>query len=86
MHGAIIAATAALGGLLFGYNTSVISGALLFLRVAFHLSSLMVGVVTRIALADAPGGASIAGRLTDRFGRRPGLSHLGFAELGEKAC
>jgi len=71
MHVAIIGATAALGGLLFGYNTSVISGALLSLRVTLHLSSLIVGVVTRIALADAPGGASIAGRLTDRLGRRP---------------
>ena len=41
MHVAIIAATAALGGLLFGYDTGVISGALLFLREVFHLSSLM---------------------------------------------
>ena len=71
MHVAIIAATAALGGLLFGYDTGVISGALLFLRVAFHLSSLMLGVVTSIALAGAAGGAAIAGRLADQFGRRP---------------
>jgi len=73
MRVAIIAATAALGGLLFGYDTGVISSALLFLRVAFHLSSLMVGVVTSIALAGAAGGAAIAGRLADRFGRRPVL-------------
>lgn len=71
MHVAIIAATAALGGLLFGYDTGVISGALLFLREAFHLSSLMLGVVTSIALAGAAGGAAVAGRLADRFGRRP---------------
>ncbi len=73
MHIAIIAATAALGGLLFGYDTGVISGALLFLREAFHLSSLMLGVVTSIALAGAAGGAAVAGRLADRFGRRPVL-------------
>jgi len=73
MHVAIIAATAALGGLLFGYDTGVISGALLFLRVAFHLSSLMVSVVTSIALAGAAGGAAISGRLADRFGRPPVL-------------
>lgn len=73
MHVAIIAATAALGGLLFGYDTGVISGALLFLREAFHLSSLMLGVVTSIALAGAAGGAAVAGRLADRFGRRPVL-------------
>lgn len=66
-----IAATAALGGLLFGYDTGVISGALLFLRKAFHLSPLMLGVVTSTALGGAAFGAAIAGRLADRFGRRP---------------
>ena len=71
MHVAIIAATAALGGLLFGYDTGVISGALLFLRQTFHLSSLIQGVVTSIALAGAAGGAAFAGPLADRFGRRP---------------
>ncbi len=73
MHVAIIAGTAALGGLLFGYDTGVISGALLFLRTAFALSPLMLGVVTSIALAGAAVGAAIAGTLADRFGRRPVL-------------
>ena len=73
MHIAIIAATAALGGLLFGYDTGVISGALLFLRAAFHLSSLMLGIVTSIALAGAALGALGCGSLADRFGRRPVL-------------
>ena len=71
MHIAFIAATAALGGLLFGYDTGVISGALLFLRAAFQLSPLMLGVVTSIALGGAAFGAAFAGRLADRFGRRP---------------
>ncbi len=71
MHVAFIAATAALGGLLFGYDTGVISGALLFLRTAFHLSSLMMGVVTSMALAGAAVGAAVAGRLADHYGRRP---------------
>ena len=71
MHIAFIAATAALGGLLFGYDTGVISGALLFLRTAFHLSPLMLGVVTSIALGGAAIGAAFAGHLADRFGRRP---------------
>jgi SP family galactose:H+ symporter-like MFS transporter len=39
MHIATIAATAALGGLLIGYDTGAISGALPLLREAFHLSS-----------------------------------------------
>ena len=68
---AVIAATAALGGLLFGYDTGVISGALLFLRAAFHLSNLMLGVVTSLALAGAAIGAGFAGPLSDRYGRRP---------------
>ena len=71
MHVVVIALTAALGGLLFGYDTGVISGALLFLREAFHLSPTMVGVVTSIALGGAAAGASVAGLLADRFGRRP---------------
>ncbi len=73
MHVAFIAAIAALGGLLFGYDTGVISGALLFLRQAFSLSSLMQGVVTSIALAGAAVGAAFAGQLADSFGRRPML-------------
>jgi sugar porter (SP) family MFS transporter len=73
MHVAIIAATAALGGLLFGYDTGVISGALLFLKTAFGLSNLMMGVVTSIALGGAAAGAMAAGWLADRFGRRPVL-------------
>jgi MFS transporter, SP family, galactose:H+ symporter len=69
----LISFTAALGGLLFGYDTGVISGALLFLRDVFHLSSLMQGVLTSIALAGAAAGAAVAGGLADRFGRRPVL-------------
>jgi MFS transporter, SP family, galactose:H+ symporter len=71
MHASLIAATAALGGLLFGYDTGVISGALLFLRQAFDLSPFMQGVLTSIALAGAAIGAALAGDLADRFGRRP---------------
>ena len=71
MHASLIAATAALGGLLFGYDTGVISGALLFLRDAFQLSPFMQGVLTSIALAGAALGAAAAGDLADRFGRRP---------------
>ncbi len=66
MHIAFIAAAAALGGLLFGYDTGVISGALLFLRAAFHLTPLMLGVVTSIALGGAAFGAAFAGQLADR--------------------
>src|SRR5580698_4168467 len=65
-----IAGIAALGGLLFGYDTGVISGALLFIRAALALSPTMQGIVVAIVLAGAALGAAFAGSLSDRFGRR----------------
>ena len=66
----LIAATAALCGLLFGYDTGVISGALLFLKKDFALSPLLQGGVTSAVLAGAAVGAGFSGRLADHFGRR----------------
>ncbi|MCW8307228.1 sugar porter family MFS transporter [Acidiphilium sp. PA] len=70
MRFTLIAVVAGLGGLLFGYDTGVISGALLFIRHVFHLDATMQGVVVAIALAAAAVGAAFAGVLSDRFGRR----------------
>jgi len=54
---ALVAGVAAVGGLLFGYDTGVISGAILYLRGDFGSSpaaeGLVVGVVTPGALAGA---------------------------------
>src|SRR5262249_61728708 len=66
----LVAAVAALGGLLFGYDTGVISGALLFIREAFALSARMQEIVVAIVLAGAAISAAAAGSLSDRFGRR----------------
>ncbi len=66
----LMAAVAALCGLLFGYDTGVISGALLFVKKDFSLSPFMQGVVTSAVLAGATLGAGFSGRLADRFGRR----------------
>jgi len=73
----ILVGIAALGGLLFGYDTGVISGALLFIRTEFHLSPTMQGVVAGIALIGAALGAVFAGSLSDRFGRRTVLVATG---------
>src|SRR5579875_4151180 len=70
MSFALVAAIASLGGLLFGYDTGVISGALPFLKTHFHLSSTMQGIVTGMVLVGATAGAAAAGTLSDRFGRR----------------
>jgi sugar porter (SP) family MFS transporter len=68
----------ALGGLLFGYDTGVVSGALLFLKNDFGgLSSFQQELVTSLLLVGAAVGALFAGRIADRVGRR--LTVLGTA-------
>ena len=66
------AAITALGGLLFGYDTGVISGALLFIGKDFHgMSSTEKELLTSILLIGAVAGALLAGRVADEIGRRP---------------
>ncbi|ARN56256.1 sugar porter family MFS transporter [Sedimentisphaera salicampi] len=67
---AVVAAVAALGGLLFGYDTAVISGAIGFLRTRFELNSMMTGWAASAALVGCIFGAMFAGTLSDRFGRK----------------
>src|SRR5215207_3459493 len=68
----IAAAITATGGLLFGYDTGVISGALLFIRQDFApLSPFVEGIIVSTLLVGAVVGAISGGPLSDRFGRRP---------------
>jgi MFS family permease len=68
------ASVTALGGLLFGYDTGVVSGALLFLKTEFGgLSSFQQELVTSFLLVGAMIGAFAAGRVADRIGRRPAI-------------
>ncbi|KJW13791.1 sugar porter family MFS transporter [Levilactobacillus spicheri] len=60
----------ALGGLLFGYDTGVISGAILFIQKQMHLGSWQQGWVVSAVLLGAILGAAIIGPSSDRFGRR----------------
>jgi sugar porter (SP) family MFS transporter len=60
----------ALGGLLFGYDTGVISGALLFIPNDFKLTPFVKGAIVAGLLLGAMIGAAGAGRLSDRLGRK----------------
>lgn len=66
----VAAAFAGLGGLLFGYDTGVISGAELFLKKDFTLSSFALEVIVSGVLVGAAIGALGGGRLADLYGRR----------------
>ncbi len=67
----IAAAITATGGLLFGYDTGVISGALLFIRQDFELTPFLEGIIVSFLLVGAVVGALSGGPLSDRIGRRP---------------
>jgi sugar porter (SP) family MFS transporter len=60
----------ALGGLLFGYDTGVISGALLFIPNTFKLTPFTTGAIVAGLLLGAMVGAALAGRMSDQLGRR----------------
>src|SRR4051794_27038887 len=66
----------AIGSFLFGFDTGVISGALLFIRDDFGLDSFEQSSVVSVLLLGAIAGALFTGRLGDRLGRRATLGLL----------
>lgn len=66
-------AVAALGGLLFGFDTAVISGTTHALTDTYHLSSKMLGLTVAAALWGTIVGSIFAGLPGDRYGRRDSL-------------
>ena len=65
-----LAATAALGGLLFGFDIAIITGAGPFLTQRFQLGDLSLGWAFSSLLFGCVIGSTVAGRLTNRYGRR----------------
>jgi MFS transporter, SP family, sugar:H+ symporter len=65
----LIAAAAALGGFLFGYDTAVINGAVEAIRGGFQLDATRIGIAVSCALLGSALGAWYAGPLADRLGR-----------------
>ena len=64
-----IVVASALGSFLWGYHTSVIAGAMLFVDDHFSLSVLWHEIVVSVAIAGAAVGVITAGMLSDRLGR-----------------
>jgi MFS transporter, SP family, sugar:H+ symporter len=65
----LIASVAALGGLLFGYDSAVINGAVSALQNHFQVDNATLGFAVASALLGAAAGAMTAGRLADKIGR-----------------
>ncbi len=61
---------AAIGGLLFGYDTAVVAGAIGFIQEKYQLSAAMTGWAASCALIGCMIGAMVAGGLSDKLGRR----------------
>ncbi|WP_415949689.1 sugar porter family MFS transporter [Streptomyces sp. KLOTTS4A1] len=71
------AAAIAVGGFLFGFDTGVVSGALLYIREDFGLNSFQQGSVVSVLLIGSVMGAMGSGGLADRWGRRRLLGAAG---------
>ena len=65
-----ITIVAAVGGLLFGYDTAVVAGAIGFIQKKFELSAAMMGWIASCALIGCIVGAMSSGYLSDKFGRK----------------
>lgn len=78
LRGAI---AAALGGLLFGFDTAVISGTTRSLTAIYQLSAAGLGLTVSSALFGTIPGAMFSGMLGDRFGRRDFLRVLAICYL-----
>jgi SP family galactose:H+ symporter-like MFS transporter len=80
------AAITALGGMLFGYDIGVISGAILFIKKDFSLSPGMEEIVVSSVLLGSLVGSAVGGILADRLGRRRSLISaaviFGFGAIG----
>ncbi|MEU5096034.1 sugar porter family MFS transporter [Streptomyces sp. NPDC020996] len=68
-HVIFIAAAAAMGGFLFGYDSSVINGAVEAVRDRYDVGSAALAQVIAVALIGCAVGAATAGRMADRIGR-----------------
>ncbi|GGG42177.1 MFS transporter [Kocuria dechangensis] len=69
----LVAVMATFGGLLFGYDTGVLNGALSFMTDYFGITPTQEGLITFVLLIGAGIGALAGGRISDRIGRRQNI-------------
>jgi MFS family permease len=87
LNSALVKSTvvAALGGLLFGFDTAVIAGVTGALSIEYHLSPASLGLTVSIALWGTIVGAMLAGIPGDRWGRRDSLRIMAVLYFGAGA-
>src|ERR1044072_7787156 len=66
----LVSFVAALGGLLFGFDTAIISGAIPYITSYFNLDEYRLGWAVSAILIGCAAGALMAGKLADKYGRR----------------
>ena len=72
---------ASLGGFLFGYDTAVISGAILFIKKQFVVSPFLEGMIISSLFLSAMIGAPLGGTIADKIGRKKALIFAGILFL-----
>ncbi|MCL2581052.1 MAG: sugar porter family MFS transporter [Streptosporangiales bacterium] len=70
---AVVGATGAIMGLIYGYDQGAISGAILYIKDQYHLSTFMQETVTSAVVVGMVIGALVAGRIANAIGRKPAM-------------
>lgn len=70
---AVVGVTGAVMGLIYGYDQGAISGAILYIKTQYHLSTFLQETVTSAVVVGMVVGALIAGRIANAIGRKPAM-------------
>ena len=76
-----LSVVAAIGGILFGYDTAMISGTTSILATQFVLDTIQLGWYVGCALIGSIAGVASAGVISDRLGRKKAMLFAAFSEV-----